>query len=201
MLRCLYACAQVCQGPECKSKLSQGCSRLLACGHWCGGVAGETDCLPCLHVSHLLLSLPLAHLRALQSTNQSINILNVLGCHWNPTHNSFSSVSLYSQICLLHPWVMGSSLHVITISMLVTHSLAILCISLPPVCSCFYFCFFLFLFLPCISPPLLYLPSALGAELVMANKSEFADHTLTDCSNLFPPTTSKPSSKPGGHEP
>ncbi|KAL0046570.1 hypothetical protein WJX82_004073 [Trebouxia sp. C0006] len=40
---------QVCQGPECKSKLSQGCSRLLACGHWCGGVAGETDCLPCLH--------------------------------------------------------------------------------------------------------------------------------------------------------
>ncbi len=154
MLQCLYACAQVCQGPECKSKLSQGCSRLLACGHWCGGVAGETDCLPCLHVSHLLLSLPLAHLRALQSTNQSINILNVLGRHWNPTHNSFSSVSLYSQICLLHPWVLGSSLHVITIYMLVTHSLAILCISSPPVCSCFYFCFFLFLFLPCISPPL-----------------------------------------------
>ena len=88
------------------------------------------------------------------SINQSINILNVLGCHWNPTHNSFSSVSLYSQICLLHPWVLGSSLHVITIYMLVTHSLAILCISSPPVCSCFYFCFFLFLFLPCISPPL-----------------------------------------------
>jgi len=78
----LCACAQVCQGPECKSKLSEGCSRLLGCGHWCGGVAGETECLPCLHVSDLPLHLPLAHLRG--------------------------------------PWLLCSSLHVITASMLVT---------------------------------------------------------------------------------
>ncbi len=64
MSACLCAYAQVCQGPECKSKLAQGCSRLLACGHWCGGVAGETECLPCLHVRDPPLCLPLAHLHA-----------------------------------------------------------------------------------------------------------------------------------------
>ena len=24
------------------------CTKLLSCGHWCGGVRGETECLPCL---------------------------------------------------------------------------------------------------------------------------------------------------------
>ena len=44
-------CKQVCLGQGCKEKLAQGCSKQLVCGHWCGGVAGEADCLPCLHVS------------------------------------------------------------------------------------------------------------------------------------------------------
>lgn len=43
---------QVCKGKECQLKLTQSCVKQLACGHWCGGVAGELSCLPCLHVSH-----------------------------------------------------------------------------------------------------------------------------------------------------
>jgi len=26
-----------------------GCQRILKCGHLCGGIKGETKCLPCLH--------------------------------------------------------------------------------------------------------------------------------------------------------
>ena len=42
---------QVCKGEDCQRKLSLSCVKQLACGHWCGGVAGEQSCLRCLHVS------------------------------------------------------------------------------------------------------------------------------------------------------
>ncbi|KAL3155665.1 hypothetical protein ABBQ32_012694 [Trebouxia sp. C0010 RCD-2024] len=49
LIHLLHRLHQVCKGKECQLKLSQSCVKQLACGHWCGGVAGELSCLPCLH--------------------------------------------------------------------------------------------------------------------------------------------------------
>ena len=48
---------QVCGAEECEGKLSRACMKQLGCGHWCGGVAGEAVCLPCLQVSMTNLSI------------------------------------------------------------------------------------------------------------------------------------------------
>mmetsp|Transcript_12763 Transcript_12763/g.50966 ORF Transcript_12763/g.50966 Transcript_12763/m.50966 type:complete len:819 (+) Transcript_12763:60-2516(+) len=45
----LSACFDVCEDEECKEKMAGSCTRLLPCGHPCGGIAGEEHCLPCLH--------------------------------------------------------------------------------------------------------------------------------------------------------
>ena len=41
----------VCGEEECKNKCKGACTRPLDCEHLCGGVRGETVCLPCLEVS------------------------------------------------------------------------------------------------------------------------------------------------------
>ena len=40
--------ASVCDAPACVRTLAEACTRTHACGHACGGVRGETTCLPCL---------------------------------------------------------------------------------------------------------------------------------------------------------
>ena len=48
-LRSVFALTSaVCGSGECKEKIEQACSKTLGCGHPCGGVRGETECLPCL---------------------------------------------------------------------------------------------------------------------------------------------------------
>ena len=40
----------VCSQEECQGYLASACVKTLPCGHPCGGIAGETKCLPCLQV-------------------------------------------------------------------------------------------------------------------------------------------------------
>ena len=48
-LRSVFALsASVCDAPACVRTLAEACTRTHACGHACGGVRGETTCLPCL---------------------------------------------------------------------------------------------------------------------------------------------------------
>ena len=48
-LRSVYALASsVCHREACRKKVEAACSKTLACGHPCGGVRGEPECLPCL---------------------------------------------------------------------------------------------------------------------------------------------------------
>ena len=35
-----------------QSYASTACSRILSCGHVCGGISNEVNCLPCLHGCH-----------------------------------------------------------------------------------------------------------------------------------------------------
>ena len=39
----------VCEAADCQELVKISCNKLHACGHTCGGVAGELSCLPCLH--------------------------------------------------------------------------------------------------------------------------------------------------------
>ena len=39
---------KVCRTGECQSRLQGSCTKTLTCGHPCGGIRGETRCLPCL---------------------------------------------------------------------------------------------------------------------------------------------------------
>lgn len=39
----------VCNNPECVTLMKQSCDKVLECGHYCCGFAGEKECLPCLH--------------------------------------------------------------------------------------------------------------------------------------------------------
>ncbi|XP_060843295.1 E3 ubiquitin-protein ligase MYCBP2 isoform X2 [Rhopalosiphum padi] len=45
----LLAIGNVCANDECQLHAQTGCQRILKCGHLCGGIKGETKCLPCLH--------------------------------------------------------------------------------------------------------------------------------------------------------
>ncbi|KAI4471285.1 e3 ubiquitin-protein ligase mycbp2 [Holotrichia oblita] len=45
----LLAIGNVCADQECQEYARTACTKLLTCGHMCGGVQGEFDCLPCLH--------------------------------------------------------------------------------------------------------------------------------------------------------
>ncbi|XP_050301011.1 E3 ubiquitin-protein ligase MYCBP2 isoform X2 [Anthonomus grandis grandis] len=45
----LLAIGNVCADTECQEYGKTACTKLLNCGHMCGGVLGETRCLPCLH--------------------------------------------------------------------------------------------------------------------------------------------------------
>ncbi|KAL1517027.1 hypothetical protein ABEB36_000847, partial [Hypothenemus hampei] len=45
----LLAIGNVCADSECQEYGKTACSKLLSCGHMCGGTLGETQCLPCLH--------------------------------------------------------------------------------------------------------------------------------------------------------
>lgn len=35
-----------------KEHAKNACAKMLACGHQCGGIKNEEDCLPCLHGCH-----------------------------------------------------------------------------------------------------------------------------------------------------
>jgi E3 ubiquitin-protein ligase MYCBP2 len=39
----------VCTKPECLAKRAKSCGKVHQCGHPCGGLSGEAECLPCLH--------------------------------------------------------------------------------------------------------------------------------------------------------
>jgi len=45
----LLAIGNVCSDLECQEHSRAACDTLLACGHLCAGVKGESACLPCLH--------------------------------------------------------------------------------------------------------------------------------------------------------
>ncbi|KAF7271207.1 hypothetical protein GWI33_015889 [Rhynchophorus ferrugineus] len=45
----LLAIGNVCADSECQEYGKSACTKLLNCGHMCGGVLGEAQCLPCLH--------------------------------------------------------------------------------------------------------------------------------------------------------
>ena len=40
---------RVCAAAECVQRASNACTKILTCGHTCGGVKDETRCPPCLH--------------------------------------------------------------------------------------------------------------------------------------------------------
>ncbi|CAK1554738.1 unnamed protein product [Leptosia nina] len=44
----LLAIGNVCADQQCQEHGREACSRILSCGHICGGVRGERTCLPCL---------------------------------------------------------------------------------------------------------------------------------------------------------
>ncbi|KAJ8916893.1 hypothetical protein NQ315_013361, partial [Exocentrus adspersus] len=44
----LLAIGNVCADHECQEYAKTACTKILNCGHMCGGVLGETKCLPCL---------------------------------------------------------------------------------------------------------------------------------------------------------
>jgi len=43
-----WARDEVCGAEGCQARMKEACSRRLSCGHACGGVRGEGECLPCL---------------------------------------------------------------------------------------------------------------------------------------------------------
>ncbi|XP_064119634.1 E3 ubiquitin-protein ligase MYCBP2-like isoform X5 [Macrobrachium nipponense] len=45
----LLSPAPVCQDPDCQEYSREACTRSHECGHLCGGLKGESSCLPCLH--------------------------------------------------------------------------------------------------------------------------------------------------------
>jgi RCR-type E3 ubiquitin transferase len=45
----LLAVGNVCVEQQCQDYSANACSKILACGHFCGGIINEINCLPCLH--------------------------------------------------------------------------------------------------------------------------------------------------------
>lgn len=45
----LLAVGNVCVEQQCQEYSANVCSKILACGHFCGGIINEVNCLPCLH--------------------------------------------------------------------------------------------------------------------------------------------------------
>ncbi|XP_075230357.1 E3 ubiquitin-protein ligase MYCBP2-like isoform X2 [Lycorma delicatula] len=45
----LLAIGNICADQECQEHGRNVCNKLHPCGHLCGGIQGETECLPCLH--------------------------------------------------------------------------------------------------------------------------------------------------------
>lgn len=45
----LLSVGNVCVEQQCQEYSANACSKILACGHWCGGIINEVNCLPCLH--------------------------------------------------------------------------------------------------------------------------------------------------------
>lgn len=45
----LLAVGNVCVEQQCQEYSANACSKILACGHFCGGIMNELNCLPCLH--------------------------------------------------------------------------------------------------------------------------------------------------------
>ncbi|GLH12994.1 E3 ubiquitin-protein ligase highwire [Gryllus bimaculatus] len=45
----LLAIGNVCADHECQEHARHACSKVHSCGHMCGGIKGESTCLPCLH--------------------------------------------------------------------------------------------------------------------------------------------------------
>lgn len=48
--------SSICAGKECRKLLKASCTRTLDCGHQCGGIRGERNCLPCLEVWKVTVS-------------------------------------------------------------------------------------------------------------------------------------------------
>ncbi|XP_014287849.1 E3 ubiquitin-protein ligase MYCBP2 isoform X3 [Halyomorpha halys] len=45
----LLSIGNVCADHDCQEHSRNACSKVHPCGHMCGGIQGETECLPCLH--------------------------------------------------------------------------------------------------------------------------------------------------------
>lgn len=44
----VQALIDICNNKDCQELASSACTKMLPCGHPCGGVKGEQKCLPCL---------------------------------------------------------------------------------------------------------------------------------------------------------
>ena len=42
------ALRDICDDEDCKKHIADACTKMLECGHACGGFRGEASCLPCL---------------------------------------------------------------------------------------------------------------------------------------------------------
>lgn len=51
------ALTNVCSEPDCQSYATFACNKVHTCGHTCGGIKDETNCLPCLHGCQKVASL------------------------------------------------------------------------------------------------------------------------------------------------
>ncbi|CRK91251.1 CLUMA_CG004931, isoform A [Clunio marinus] len=45
----LLSVGNVCVEQQCQEHSANACSKILQCGHFCGGIRNEANCLPCLH--------------------------------------------------------------------------------------------------------------------------------------------------------
>lgn len=45
----LLAVGNVCAEAQCQEYAAEACNKILACGHFCGGIGNEEKCLPCLN--------------------------------------------------------------------------------------------------------------------------------------------------------
>jgi RCR-type E3 ubiquitin transferase len=44
----LLSVGNVCADSQCQDHAANACSKILSCGHFCGGILDEQNCLPCL---------------------------------------------------------------------------------------------------------------------------------------------------------
>jgi hypothetical protein len=67
-------------------RLERSCTRQHACGHHCGGVRGETHCLPCLEVASLAPLCQSRNICRLPSSKFCEGSQHICNSSWDPVH-------------------------------------------------------------------------------------------------------------------